>query len=154
MPSVTELPSDLSVPTLGGVNDPNLIPNIDGGIWPVGNCLPPSHNTFPSAVAGNEGGVPVTDGFLSENQTTQTLVPRSEPVILVPKRRRSVPDQPGFACLSSNEQEYNVRKEKKGRTKEECDNTKEVKELGSCFRCRLGKKRVSFCFVTYDCDMR
>ena len=149
-PSVTELPSDLSNST-----DPNLMHNSygsasdDGRIWSDGNCFPPFHPTFPSGelpaivftVTETET---VADRFPSENQKTQALVPRSEPVTLVPKRRRSVPDRPGFACLSTNEQESNVRREKKGRTKEECENTKEVKELGSCFRCRLGKKRVSF----------
>jgi hypothetical protein len=140
---VTELSSEPS--------DPNLIHNSygsassDGGIWHDGNYLLPSNPAF-SSVTANGDEVPITVFPVNETETmadrftapSQVCIPP-----LVPKRRRSVPDRPGFACLSSIEQESSVRKEKKGRTKEECDNTKEVKELGSCFRCRLRKKQVS-----------
>lgn len=152
-PPAAELPSDLS--------DPNLMHNSygsassNGGIWSDGNYLLPSHPAFLS-VTSNEREVATTVFPVNETETvansftaqgTQVCVPPSESGILVPRRRRSVPDLAGFACLASVEQDRGFRNQKKGRTKEECDNTKEVKEIGSCFRCRLKKKRVSLYFV-------
>jgi hypothetical protein len=160
-PRFNEFPSNLLGPTLEGVNE-SIPANYNWGsasddIRTNGNYSPTFAIPFHS-VASNESFVSTTNFHVnraesttdriftssSENHTTQTPDPWSESVTHVPRKRRSVSDRSGFHHSASNEQVSNSRREKRNRTKEGLDNSKEVKQLGASFRCRFENRWVSY----------